>query len=185
MKELIDEDLFDQIEKSDAICITTNCTVTLDNNEFVNPMGGGCAGAAKRLWPAIDYIYGLLLSIAPHVPCILGYANQEDKEDFINPEEVTMNAGWCAVVAYPTMHSIMDPADLNLVIRSALLLVELANFHQWKSIVVPRMGAGIGGLNWETQVKPAVENILDDRFTIIHKEFISGPFTRSWKSTSN
>lgn len=186
MKELIGEDLFDQIEKSDAICIATNCSIVQDNGEASNPMGGGCAGAAARRWSELPVVYGALLACTPHVPVIMGYVNRDDADDYIYIDQVPeQNVDWCAIVAYPTMHSIMEPASLDLVIRSAKLLTEMANTHGWKSVVVPRPGAGIGGLDWETEVKPAIEDILDDRFILIHKEFNVGPFTKKWKSTAN
>lgn len=186
MKELIGEDLFDQIAKSDAICIATNCSIVNDDGEASNPMGGGCAGAAAQRWPELPIVYGALLACAPHVPVILGYVNRNDVEDYIYIDQVpAQGVDWCAIVAYPTMHSIAEPASLDLVERSAMLLSEMADTHEWEHVVVARPGCGIGGLDWETEVKPAIKDILDDRFTLIHKEFKAGPFTKKWKKLVN
>lgn len=179
MKELVDHDLFDQIADSDAICITTNCTLLEDGT---NPMGGGCAGAAVKHWPTLERVYGYMLQMTPHVPCILGYADQNDIKDFVLPDDLESFEGLCAIVAYPTMHDITEAASLDLVIRSAELLSEMADVFGWNKVVVPRPGSGIGGLDWETEVKPAIKDILDDRFTLIHKDFAPKVFKKSMKS---
>lgn len=183
MKELIGEDLFDQIATSDAICITTNCTL-MDNGE--NPMGGGCAGAAARKWPEVPAIYGKLLSLAPNVPVIMGWVSKKDSETFVSVLDSTegiQSNTHTALVAYPTMVDIGEPANLKLVRRSAKLLSELADLFYWKRVIVPRPGSGIGGLDWDSEVRPELKEILDNRFTLIHKEF-SAPSRLKINATS-
>lgn len=186
MIELIGQDLFDQVSSADVICISTNCTISDDGT---NPMGGGSAGAARRLWPTIDYIYGTLLRSAGHVPLIVGYVSKKDRslfyvvDEFLQ-DEVKPGGDWCAVVAYPTMHSIMESASIDLVVRSAVLLSEMADTIGWARVIVGRPGAGIGGLDWETEVKPALKPILDDRFVLIHKEFSRPKSAMVFNSTS-
>ena len=171
MKELLGEDLFDQIKIADAICITTNCSVLEDGS---NPMGGGCAGAAARLWSEVPNIYGQCLMMMPNVPVILGHIEKANKENFVsvmaNMPGITSRTH-TALVAYPTMVEIGDMADLSLVERSAHLLVEMASLFFWKHVVIPRPGSGIGGLSWKDEVKPLLESILDNRFVLIHKDF--------------
>lgn len=169
MKE-IKEDLFKMMRQDDvdAICITTNCSISDDGT---NPMGGGCAGVARKMFPEIDLWYGNQLSFAGHVPMVLGYY-QRELDQFIFPTQVENDYpedGWCWVIAYPTMHSVFESASLSLIVRSAQLLVELVNTHKLDSIIVPRMGSGIGGLDW-ANVREAVKDILDDRFTIVSFE---------------
>jgi hypothetical protein len=188
MLELLDQDLFDQISISDAICISTNCSILDDGT---NPMGGGSAGAAARRWPQLPKIYGKLLSITPNVPVILGWTAKDNTKIFVSifssDSEISSfmeDHETCAIVAYPTMDQITEPANIDLVLQSACLLDELADSHGWQHVVLGRQGCGIGGLNWE-DVKVNLEEIFDDRFVLIHKEFLSGPFTRTWKSTAN
>lgn len=174
MKELIGEDLFDQIATSDAICITTNCTLMANGK---NPMGGGCAGAAARKWPELQEIYGRLLSLAPNVPVIMGWASKTNSDNFVSALDDTTGISTrthTAVVAYPTMVDISEDANLKLVRRSAKLLIEMADLFYWNSVVIPRPGAGIGGLDWDTEVKPELRELLDKRFVLIHKEFGGG-----------
>lgn len=180
MLEVTDLDLFDQISKADCICITTNCSI---DDEGRNPMGGGVAGAARKRWPVIEYVYGNLLTIMPHVPCILGYINKNNTEIFVTPDEVVPDENWCALVAYPTMHSIMENADLNLVCYSAFFLAELADSHEWDNVFLVSPGTGIGGLSVD-EVHPALNDILDDRFTIMRKED-KKPVIFQWKSFEN
>lgn len=184
MKELIGTDLFDLIPQADAICITTNCTLGDDGS---NPMGGGCAGVASRKWPSIEYIYGDLIRAVGHVPVVMGYVSKSDTSRFFDIAELSLDetepgSDWCAVVAYPTMHEIGQQASLELVERSAALLAELALLNGWETVYVPRPGAGIGGLDWDAEVKPTIESILGDEFILVHKEF-ARPSFKTWTST--
>lgn len=166
MKEL-KKDLFSCIPEACAICITTNCSITNDGS---NPMGGGCAGAARKKWQYIDEDYGYLLKFTPHIPIILGHVGKL-ADDFFNSILLQMDnidyKKHTAVIAFPTMHSIFEPADLKLIIRSSELLAEMANKFNWNSIMIGRPGCGIGGLNW-SNVKKELEPILDNRFTIVY-----------------
>ena len=113
---------------------------------------------------------GYLLKLIPNVPVILGYVNKLDHKRFVSSLKCTYtpDSSWCAIVAVPTMHTIMEPADINLVIRSAKLLVELANLNGWNEIYCPSFGTGAGGLRVE-DVHPALADIFDDRFTVMIK----------------
>ncbi len=168
MQEIIGEDLFDKIPEANAICISTNCSL-LPNGK--NPMGGGSAGAAARRWPEITSIYGHQLMMAPNVPMILGYVAKYNVEEFTSIFDIDVNfniANHTAVVAYPTMTDISLPANLVLVERSAQLLTELSDLIGWRKVFSGRPGCGIGGLDYSSQVKPALERYFDDRFVIMH-----------------
>ncbi len=67
----------------------------------------------------------------------------------------------------------MAQADMALIKRSARELRALADEHgmpnngiRWESIVLPRPGCGAGELSWD-EVRPVLNNILDDRFYAI------------------
>jgi hypothetical protein len=174
MKELIDQDIFELVSKVDAICIPTNCSI--DDDQWSNPMFGGMAGEAAKLWDYLSSAYGVLLASAGKVPIICGWIDPRDGQFFSifdgelssypEPEDGRITD----IVAYPTMHAIGNLADLNLVKRSAELLLELAESNKWKEIAMGRNGCGIGGLSWEDQVKPIYQGLFDDRFMICHKE---------------
>lgn len=167
MRETVDIDIFDQIETADVICIPTNCSL----EDGYNPMGA-LAGAAARRWPDVPFIYGSLLRVLPNVPCILGFISKDDPTVFSSAIDESLD--WdpemhTILVAFPTMHLITLPADLDLVRRSAELLVEMADLNAWEEICMGRPGCGVGGLRYEDQVKPMLEQIFDDRFVVMHK----------------
>jgi hypothetical protein len=173
MKELIGKDLFDQIKTCDAIAITTNCSVMTDKNGNSprNPMGA-LAGAAALRWPDISSIYGHLLMMTPNVPVILGYIDREDPTQFISALDAPSQdyRDYCALIAFPTMALIGEPAEIELVQRSAELLVEMADLFGWKAVATVRAGCGVGGLSWDDEVKPVLEDLWDKRFIICHLE---------------
>jgi len=168
MLETINEDIFDRLPTASAICIPTNCSLLKDGT---NPMGA-LAGAAAARWKELPVIYGRMLIALPNVPCIMGWASKRDPSVFISLFDVD-DCGFAdpatAIVAFPTMHHIGQPADLNLVVRNTKLLVELTELCGWETVCGVRFGCGVGGLDYATQVKPALEQILDDRFVIMHK----------------
>ena len=59
-------------------------------------------------------------------------------------------------------------SDINLIDKSIKQLVELTNQMGWETVVLPRIGCGNGGLNWD-DVKPVIEPYLDHRFIVCHK----------------
>ena len=73
-----------------------------------------------------------------------------------------------AVVGIHTKLDWRDPSPIWLVDRSIKQLYIIARAMDWKKIVMTRPGCGNGGLSWERQVKPIMELVLDDRFTVVH-----------------
>lgn len=127
----------------DIRAITTNGFV---KNNGACVMGRGCAKEAKDRFPGIEFLIGKLLKDAGNVPF---YLIQEN------------------LLTFPVKHNWYEKADINLICNSAIHVLELAEFEEWNKIVIPRPGCGNGGLNWETEVKPVLSPILDDRFVII------------------
>jgi hypothetical protein len=54
---------------------------------------------------------------------------------------------------------------LELIKQSARELMALIEEQGWKQVYLPRPGCFLGRLDW-AQVKPAIENILDDRVIV-------------------
>ncbi len=142
MKE-IQGNLFDLLQDYDAICITTNGAVK-KNGECV--MGRGCALTAKTLWPPIAKRLGDLILQNGNITQKLG------------------EVGSCRIIAFPVKHHWAQKADLELIRKSAEQLVEISQYCE--RVLIPRPGCGNGQLNWE-EVKPILEEILDDRFYVI------------------
>lgn len=123
--------------------ITTNGMV---KNNGACVMGRGVARQAKDKFPGIDHELG-------------GLINQHGNRPFIlNKEE--------GIASMPVKHHWKEQADLELIKDSAHKLVEMADKFGWQDVLVVRPGCGNGGLNWD-DVRPVLEDIWDERFTVI------------------
>ena len=70
----------------------------------------------------------------------------------------------------PTKYNWRDKSDLELIIKGVKQLVSLLDaLPVIGSVYLPRLGCGLGGLDWE-EVKSAIEPLLDNRFIIVEKE---------------
>ena len=162
--------LFDQ--RCDAICITTNGYVSARG---LAVMGRGCAAsAAKRyrgleeklgsriqqfgsrtrfIWTTRDYRI-ISFPVKPvSVIC------KPDKSNVVSHMKNSFKEG--AIV--PGCFAV---AEIRIICESARQLVRLVDKRGLNRVVIPRPGCGAGELNW-SQVKSALESILDDRFHVI------------------
>lgn len=136
--------------EADAKCITTNGFVRRDGKAV---MGRGVAKQAVNKWPEIQDLLGQFISYMGNQPYVIS-----------GPERVGFY-----LISYPVKHNWWEKADLELIEQSAIKLVILCSDYDWKTIVLPRPGCGNGQRTWE-EVKPAIEEILDDRFHVIDKQ---------------
>lgn len=131
---------------ADVRVITTNGTVKR-NGEAV--MGRGCAAEAKQRWPKLPRELGRLIrSDGNHVHVL------------VTPESLPFR-----LASFPVKHSWYEKADLDLIERSAEELLDIAS-NLGNVFVLPRPGCGNGKLSWG-DVRPVLEEMLDDRFHII------------------
>lgn len=134
----------------DALCVFTNMAVS--HSRLI--MGGGQAREARTLFPILPNLWGER------------YAARQadgDKRSLLIWDPLVNTA---AIVSFPTKYHPSDDADLNLIVQTAHELVEAATVNSWEKVVLGRPGCGLGSLTW-TDVKPALEPLLDDRFTVI------------------
>lgn len=162
-------DLFETIYEDgvDAICITTNGHFT---KQGTGVMGGGCAGVCAKRWPQTNQRLGKMLkTFGQNIPFVLGCLDEYG--NYLEPTRSMIKNKECKVVifSYPTINQLIDGANLQLVKQSATMIKDYCDQFDLKNIVLGRPGVGIGGLNW-TDVKAAIESILDDRFTIVSFE---------------
>lgn len=165
MKE-IKKDLFECIYDNDvdAICITTNANYTMSG---LACMGGGCAGVAARRWPDVPKRLGMLLKkFGSNIPFVIGAVDKDGKQLDLSPAMIKAKQFKCLLFSFPTINNLGDGSNLQLIKQSATCMVDYANQFALKQVILPRPGVGIGGLLW-SDVKPAIEPILDDRFTIV------------------
>jgi hypothetical protein len=165
MKE-IKTDLFETIYQDDvdAICITTNAHYTIQG---IAAMGGGCAGVCARRWPETAKRLGKMLkTFMTNIPFVIGALDEDG--NYLDPtRDMIRNKEFkCLIFSFPTINNLMDGSNLQLIKQSATVLKDYVDKFDLKGVMVPRPGVGIGGLSWK-DVKPEIENILDDRFTIV------------------
>jgi O-acetyl-ADP-ribose deacetylase (regulator of RNase III) len=55
-------------------------------------------------------------------------------------------------------------ANEQLIEDSLLQLVKVVDEHGWKTVNLPRLGCGAGELDWATQIRPMMEEYLNNRF---------------------
>lgn len=149
-------DIFQQHD-ADAICVTTNGVVK-DNGCLV--MGKGIAKKFALKYPQLPLSLGKCVKESGNQVHIFG----TDPGLVGDPELIHK---YPYVVSFPTKENWADPSPIELIIKSAHELVVFADLMMWIKVILPRPGCSNGGLDWESQVKPVLEPILDDRFYII------------------
>ena len=133
--------LWDQ--KADAICVTTNGSVRKDGKAV---MGRGCALQAKKRFPGVDETLGAMLKeFGNHVTFLKKLRN-------------------CYVFSFPIKERWQDDPDRELIHRSALEIRKYADLFGYKRVLISRPTNRKPSWN---QVKPVLEDILDNRFCIV------------------
>lgn len=123
------------------ICITTNGFVK-KNGECV--MGKGCALEATKIYPMIKNDLGSLILHNGNIVQFI-YKN---------------------IIAFPVKHNWFETADINLIIKSALSLKEIADRDKETYFLLPHPGCGNGNLEWDF-VKTKIQDILPDNVLAI------------------
>lgn len=170
-------------EPADARAVTVNQTVTSYGS---NAMGGGSAGECVDKFPGIQYLAGSLMRMSEsHVVAITpdmiwqycrkhsDYAlimyptmpawdykswDREKEEEKKEKKKGSWKDSWKSTAS----------AKVEIVAESARETKDLADFYGWENVIIPRPGSGIGGLDYEKEVRPALEEVFtDDRFVII------------------
>ena len=156
----------------DAICISTNGFVK-NNGECV--MGRGCAKQAADYFPEIPKLLGSnIRANGNNVTHLNDYCGVGIVAFPVKPETKSYMGSKCEVVKHmQSKFSIGDRvpgwacvADIELIKKSAVQLVKLTDKEGWEKVLIPRVGAGYGELDWK-DIKPVLDEILDDRFTSV------------------
>lgn len=141
--------------RADCRVITTNGFVKTNGKAV---MGRGCAREASDKFPGLARDIGMTLEHCGVVPTL-----------FILQQPHVSKTRRTHLITLPVKYHWQDKADIELIVRSTKLLVELVDRHSYESVVLPRPGCGNGWLNWSF-VKPWIEPLLDNRFTAVHLE---------------
>ena len=151
-----------------SICITTNGNYSPVSG--LAAMGGGCAGVCARRWPETAKRLGKMLKMfMTNVPYVIGALDEDGNTLELTRDLIKNKTFKCLIFSYPTINNLIDGSNIQLIKQSATALKDYVEQFGLKNIMVPRPGVGIGGLSW-ADVKPAIEDILDDRFTIVSFE---------------
>lgn len=132
---------------ADVICITTNNNIKT-NGELV--MGKGIALEAKQKDPIVAHYFANHVKLHGNTPCLF-------LRDIL--------PHFCSI---PTKNNWRNKSDINLIIQSIKLMTNIMTNYTFDKISLTRPGCGNGGLDWETEVKPIIEPLLDNKFTVYY-----------------
>lgn len=127
---------------------------------IVNPansfgyMGGGVAGVIKRVGGRIIEDEAIA-----QAPIQVGEAILTTAGDLICHK----------VIHAPTMHNPSERTDAHKVFCATIAALELADNEGFKSIAIPGMGTGVGGLNKKEAAKIIVKAIKQAKFKNVEK----------------
>jgi len=157
-----------------VIVITTNGFVKKDGSCV---MGRGCAKEATIRYPNIEYMLGMAIKQFGNCVIYLGIM-PDSKHLFSFPvKPITIVNNGTNVVKHmaakfkigETVPGWAAKADLSLIRKSAIELKHMVDTLGFQEVYMPRPGCGAGELDWRKEVKPILEEILDDRFIVCHK----------------
>jgi O-acetyl-ADP-ribose deacetylase (regulator of RNase III) len=119
----------------------------VDPVNTVGVAGAGLAKAFAEAFPAVGFAYAAY--------CHAGKAR--------------LGAVWTArdrdsgkwIVFFPTKRHWRERSSLDSVIEGLASLRELITMRHWRSVAVPALGCGLGGLSWQ-KVQPEIEKALGD-----------------------
>ena len=136
---------------NEAICVTTNGIIKRNGHAV---MGRGIALTANQR-------FNLSLQLA-------GYLTKFGNRAFhMGVKKDALTGRQMRVITFPTKHDWKDKSDIELIKTSAHQVAAICNKFNIKTCYLTKPGCSNGGLNWERQVRPVLEEILDDRFIVV------------------
>lgn len=142
------------LNTAEAVCVTTNGMIK-KNGQAV--MGAGIAKEANTRFHLADKLADYITRYGNR-PFFMGlYKNDTNGNNF-------------NIITFPTKHDWRNDSDLELIRKSAENLVRICDNRDIKRCYLTPVGCANGHLDWESQVKPVIAPILDNRFTIVFRE---------------
>lgn len=153
MNEIIGN-LFDFIGGHNVIVIPTNGVTKKDGAAV---MGAGIAHTASLRFPAL--------------PRLLGKELRDSGVQVYHFQVVDVKTRKReVVVAFPTKFHWRRRSDVSLIEMSAKELRQLADtMPRNVKFYLPRVGCGLGGLNWQDEVAPILDRHFNERFTVVRQ----------------
>lgn len=149
------------LSKASAICFTSNGVLKGTNYQPQLVMGAGVAKAFRDKFFLLDFFAGEAVQKNGNICQIV--------DTKITIKDQPLNSHLYKIVAFPTKHHFKDPSDIELIKKSARELMELIEQNGWTCVALPRPGVGFGGLDYEKDVKPALQQICDNRVVVVWK----------------
>lgn len=129
--------------------LDANVDALVNTVNTVGVMGKGIALMFKERFPKnmLEYVKACKLN-----EVVIGKMFITETNELISPR-------W--IVNFPTKQHWRNPSELSWVKEGLIDLRKFILSNNVKSIAIPPLGAGNGGLNWE-EVKPLIEKTLSD-----------------------
>lgn len=150
--------------------------VIVNPTNLMGPMGAGLAKKFKEKFPGLEGIYRVSCAKRAKEETYDGFRSAEKPSGFIRThssetmfegdlflfENPVGNPDGPRVLCFPTKRHWKDPSDLDLIRKGLQTFVSEYRQYNIKSITFPKLGCGLGGLDWEKEVKPLMHKYLDD-----------------------
>jgi O-acetyl-ADP-ribose deacetylase (regulator of RNase III) len=136
------------IQFTDGNLLESKAEALVNTVNTVGIMGKGIALQFKNLFPQNFKIYALACK-----------ENNLQVGQLIVTEESTLLTGKKTIINFPTKTDWRKPSEYSYIESGLKALVDTIEERKIKSIALPALGAGNGGLEWD-KVKPIIEKYL-------------------------
>jgi O-acetyl-ADP-ribose deacetylase (regulator of RNase III) len=135
---------------------TTHCDAIAHGVNCQGKMASGVAKAIRDKWPEVyeDYMENFPHGRASHP--LLGYASTT----YIERDDKWVTNCFTQEFYGRDGKRYANPEAIETSLRS--MCKNLENFTEVKTIAIPKIGCGLGGLSWEKEVKPIIEKLNID-----------------------
>lgn len=140
--------MFTEIQKD---VTTVQDGIVLHGCNCVGGFGSGVAGAIRRVWP---WVYEAFVKngTGPH---LMGTVDIVTNDAY---PELTVINGYTQETCGNDGKRYADIAAVDAVVIGALIHAQVTN----KDLYLPKIGAGLGGLSWENEVKPLFLKVSEE-----------------------
>lgn len=140
----------------------SGCFAAINPVNCVGVMGAGLAKQFKERYPEMFERYREECS-SKNIKLGRNYV-WTNPNAFRSDIRCTDYGEFAEIICMPTKNHWKDSSDLEWIILALQDLREYitVNYGPGCSIAIPKIGCGLGGLDWETQVMPEIERYLGD-----------------------
>lgn len=126
-------------------------------------MGSGVALAVRKKWPNAYESYKGICEAYGKDDDLLGLVHfitvQHERDDGVNKQAKIVLANMLTQRFYGSDGKKYANVDaIETALEQTAILADMSNL----SVYMPKVGCGLGGLDWETEVRPVVERIAND-----------------------